>query len=77
MCNTQSRIVSEQLASKMMSVEAILRRLAVEEVSGHKQFQRDLWRDGELGDLGGTVGVPHLKENTSEPVRISCGGAAK
>ncbi len=77
MCNTQSRKVSEKLASKIfrgdMSVEDILRRLAVEEVGGHEQLQRDLWRDGELGDLGGTVRVAHLKGNTSEPASISCG----
>jgi hypothetical protein len=52
----------------MMSVEDILRRLAVEEVGGHEELQRDLWRDGKLGDLGGTVGVAHLKEKN---VRIS------
>ena len=44
----------------MPTVEDILRRLAVEEVGGHEQLQRDLWRDGELGDLRGTVGVAHL-----------------
>jgi hypothetical protein len=57
----------------MLSVEDIFRRLAVEEVGGHEELERDLWRDGKLGDLGGTVGVAHLKGNTSEPVRISCG----
>ncbi len=46
----------------MMSVEDILRRLAVEEVGGHEELQRDLWRYGKLGDLGGAVGVAHLKE---------------
>ena len=34
--------------------------LAVEEVGGHEQLQRDLGRDGELGDLGGAVGEPHF-----------------
>jgi len=34
--------------------------LAVEEVGGHEQLQRDLGRDGELGDLGGAVGEADL-----------------
>lgn len=33
---------------------------AVEEVGGHEKLQCDLGRDGELGDLRGTVGVSHL-----------------
>ena len=33
---------------------------AVEEVSCHKELESDLGGDGELGDLGGTVGEPNL-----------------
>ena len=34
--------------------------LAVKEVGGHEELQRDLGRDGELGDLGGAVGEADL-----------------
>ena len=29
-----------------------LHNLAIEEVGGHEELEGDLWRDGELGDLG-------------------------
>lgn len=36
------------------------RLLAVEEVGGHEELQRDLGSDWELGDLGRAVRVTHL-----------------
>ena len=37
-----------------------LHNLAVEEVGGHEELEGDLWRDRELGDLGGAVGETDL-----------------